>query len=911
MVHKLLASRRWIALASVFVLSALAFAGTQAYSQAVASGPDDPKASLSADRTSVREPIPTYATLYGATFTVSLSPVPSTAVTVAYRVDSSAELVPLASADDIRLYSSGGTAVQGMSGTVTLTPPATEAELAGLTSLEGTFVIRPIGDRVIESYPEERFRVSLVDGTGYDLSKTAPSSVDITINEGVCDRTREVCEAVVAQASLHRTDLTGAPSSDCYRIVKADLDLITTLDVSGYGRMFNNVRAYDFRDLDNLTTIDFSRNEIRGLPNNFFTGATGLVSADFSGNPETFVLTGDLVGQGFVDGVPGAFVVRVPEGVPFDTKFMLSAAVADPNFPVSMFVDGEAVDDVTIPRGATGSPTVTVKSNGESPFSMAIIELTGANFVDPLLGDNGVTAFTVRSAGLAAAYDDNHLDVRISGTVPIRPSMPPVLSVSVDGSQIMEDDPHSKVTVTLSLDRVIGDTDPTARGRIFLTNLEGNPSAVNGYDYRISNDDGVYDNALIPFAFSSGDRVQTFDITPISDDELEPMLEYLVVAIWVGGEGYTLENADVAIPVSVNEGICDRTSAVRSAIVALMPQGDQGNDCYDSVITPEYLQGLVGTLDVNGATGLQSFDLQHLSGVRGLDLRDSSKIDHLPAGLFDGITLTTLRTSPIDRGLKWSARLRQTRVQDGFCFMDFEADVGFPFKHLIVYEVDSVVEEGLPGERYNQPGVLHIEDFLHFDDAETVAAQVVSVYNQGQFLYPEKKITFVEHPRELCSDEPRTAASQALRGASEWPTVSVNSSSSSAARNRHGGGTEATPHDTLHVDLDSAVEWDIHVPFWVTTLSADADLGEQLVGFSWATLPAGHTRATMNLDLDVLRTYTSNIPSNVTYQLSPPVPTLAGYSLSKNCTSATKEDGNVTDICGRSLTGDGGATTRD
>ena len=688
------------------------------------------------------------------------------------------------------------------------------------------------------------------------------------------------------------------------------------MTVTGYGERFFNVRSDELRGLANLTTLDFSDNDITWLPENFFRGVSGLVSVDFSGNPAPITLTGEVVDQDFnAAGDPQAFIVRNSHGAPFDMEFGLSATLANPREAVQMYLDGSAdtaITKVTIPRGATDSPLVRVKratgATGTGP--LAGVRITNLEYVDPLAGDTDATPFADRKAGLLASFNPAVLDVKTpDGPPPLPPPLPlPQLSISADGRQILEDDDASEVTVTLQLNRAVVATDGPIHGHLALSYKE--PAALNGIDYRISHGGASIPGDKIQFDFGIGESVKTFEITPIKDGDLEPMLEDLVIKLWEGGVGYTRPSVVADITVSVNEGICDRTPQVETAIYALMPAADREKHCNDSTITPEYLEARKGTLDVIRASALQSLDLRHLTGVRGLDLRDSARIKRLPYGLFDGITLTRLRTSRYAQGLRWSANLERTRVENGNCHMDFRADVGFPFPQLIQYEVDLVEEEDLLSETYNSPGVRYVQDFLEFVESETVAAQVVAVYARAQFFYPEKRITFVEHPFVRCTNAPRSAAARGSSGTTGLPTVSVTSSGSGTRQTREAGSTEAAGHDTLHVTLDSSVDWDVHVPFWVTKPSGatDSDLGEELVGFSWATVPAGQIQGTMNLDLEVLRGYTTDIPSDVTYQLSPPKPTVDGYNLSGTCTTAKKSGSAVTDVCGTNPNDDDDAT---
>ena len=83
--------------------------------------------------------------------------------------------------------------------------------------------------------------------------------------------------------------------------------------------------------------------------------------------------------------------------------------------------------------------------------------------------------------------------------------------------------------------------------------------------------------------------------------------------------------------------VCDRTPAVRDAIVAAVSEVD---DCAD--LTPAHLAAITGTLDVSekSLTSLQAGDFDRLTGLTTLRLNGNS-LTSLPAGLFDGLTALT------------------------------------------------------------------------------------------------------------------------------------------------------------------------------------------------------------------------------------------------------------------------------
>ena len=133
----------------------------------------------------------------------------------------------------------------------------------------------------------------------------------------------------------------------------------------------------------------------------------------------------------------------------------------------------------------------------------------------------------------------------------------------------------------------------------------------------------------------AGATGESLMIPIVDDDEIEPAREVFVVKFRQEAEdaGYVL--ADDSAAVAIEEGVCDRTPAVRDAL-----RGTE--DC--TAATPASLAAL-HTLAWRGRRieALRSGDLQGLSGLRLLDLRDNA-LTALPTGLLADLRmLPTLR----------------------------------------------------------------------------------------------------------------------------------------------------------------------------------------------------------------------------------------------------------------------------
>ena len=120
---------------------------------------------------------------------------------------------------------------------------------------------------------------------GYVLGGT--TSALVTINEGVCDRTPQILDEILAQATM----------ADCTEVADDILLRISTLDlcfpdIPGYCDAGNAVRFDaittlldgDFRDLSQLRTLNLHSNRLSELPPDVFHSLSKLQSLNLGGN---------------------------------------------------------------------------------------------------------------------------------------------------------------------------------------------------------------------------------------------------------------------------------------------------------------------------------------------------------------------------------------------------------------------------------------------------------------------------------------------------------------------------------------------------------------------------------------------------------------------------------------------------
>ena len=196
-----------------------------------------------------------------AVVNVSASFVSANPFTIPYTIgDDDDANTPNADADD---FTSGAGA---LSGSVTL--PA--------QSMSATISISIADDDDIEP-TVEYFKLTLDDpgeNAAYQLDENARSFV-VTISEGVCDRTRQVSDALMVSAG----------TVDCSGVTSTDLDAVTSLDLSDQG--ISTLKSLDFQGLENLGTLRLDHNQLASLPAGVFAGLSNLETLALNNNALT------------------------------------------------------------------------------------------------------------------------------------------------------------------------------------------------------------------------------------------------------------------------------------------------------------------------------------------------------------------------------------------------------------------------------------------------------------------------------------------------------------------------------------------------------------------------------------------------------------------------------------------------
>ena len=97
-------------------------------------------------------------------------------------------------------------------------------------------------------------------------------NTSLALATGVCDRTPQVRDAIVAEAG----------ESDCAQVTAQDLQAIGELDLDD--KEISQLKAGDFAGLESLQRLNLSGNQLTSLPAGVFAGLESLQGLNLSGN---------------------------------------------------------------------------------------------------------------------------------------------------------------------------------------------------------------------------------------------------------------------------------------------------------------------------------------------------------------------------------------------------------------------------------------------------------------------------------------------------------------------------------------------------------------------------------------------------------------------------------------------------
>ncbi len=535
--------------------------------------------------------------------TVTMSPAPQAPQELTYTIGTDGdEATADADADDYTGSSSG---------VVTIPAGVDEAE-----SSTAVISIAVTDDSNIDEGAREVMVVRLAPSgaaRSADSGGVLASAV-VTIHEGICDRTPAVRDAILGRLGL------GLGLGHCYSVTFDDLHRISgELNLSDRGIVA--LQGWDFAGLLELDRLRLENNRLTLLPDRVFEGLLGLEELYLQGNqfnpgPDA-TLRYELVRSGRF-----GFFATVRESAPFDISLTLSS---EGGTPYSL-EDGSSLPAPTIeiPAGIPFSKTVRVKDIdiGE----VAKITATMGSFAGvPAENYNGISA-----------------DVGIPLPMVAIPA-PPVVSFkettpedSSNPDSVLEGE---TATYTVTARNLEMDEHIWVPWRVTTDGIN-NPNVADPYDFPGA---ALPSGTVHLIGKGDGEEVEGMFDVPINHDiEIDAAArEYFLVTL-ESTRGHHIGPV-ASWKTSINEGVCDRTGAVQTAVLKADELSDRGlgEDC--SAVTDEDLASLTTSFALNDS-GIGTLEPRDLIGMTNLEfLRlDGNSLTDLPDGLFSDQALLSV-----------------------------------------------------------------------------------------------------------------------------------------------------------------------------------------------------------------------------------------------------------------------------
>ena len=341
-----------------------------------------------------------------------------------------------------------------------------------------------------------------------DVFALDAATATVTIEEGVCDRTRQVRDALRGRRTCAAVSDAHLAARRYLRLNNRGIDALRTGDFSDLANLRflnladNRLRALPaevFADLSGLRFLELSenalealpagvfevlaglellrlnRNDLAALPAAVFDGLAELTELQLQDNPGApFPLTLELARIDADVSAPGpaTIIARVAEGAPFTMRARISATNGTLSADaIELAAGGTTSASVTVSRINEGATRVTLDAVtqvpetrcgefGDYPCFRGIATSVGPTLVlfkdppsvtaptpHPELGTDGDTV-RVRLLGLFAAADGGAL------TYTAQSSNPALATVTVDGNVLIiassEDGPEGVVAITVT-----------------------------------------------------------------------------------------------------------------------------------------------------------------------------------------------------------------------------------------------------------------------------------------------------------------------------------------------------------------------------------------------------------------------------------------------------------------------------
>ena len=497
-----------------------------------------------------------------------------------------------------------------------------------------------------------------------------------------------VFDELTALTTLYLNDnaLTTLPAE-----VFDKLTALTTLYLND--NALTTLPAEVFDELTALTELRLNDNALTELSDGVFDELTALTTLKLEGNPGVpFAPTAVALPDDGTVPVAGGTVTldgSDSDGGPWGTNVIYGWALTDPASGVTVTFDDDtsATPTVTVPALTAGTEltfTLTVTGRGASGISTGLAPGTDNAKVTAMVVDTIAPTVTsiVRQTPSASPTNADDLTWRVTfsealanvdtADFVIAGTTATPTAAAVPGSSLAYDVTASggdlgslDATVTLSFvasqniadpaGNALTNTTPTGANdntfvvdntapTVTITGVSATSMAAfmatftfsEGMDGFAVEDIAVGNATASAFTGLDGGTVFTALITPTADGAVTVDVA-AGVATDAAGNGNAAATR-VSSTYTAPTGICERTAAVRDAILDQIPGV---SDC--ALVTDEQLAAITGELDLSGEsiTALAAGDFDGLTALTRLNLGINT-LTTLPAGVFDELTALTL-----------------------------------------------------------------------------------------------------------------------------------------------------------------------------------------------------------------------------------------------------------------------------